>query len=197
MEQQALTDPNQFGHVRIVLSMVVSLALARLLSGLAGLVQHPRRMRMDVRHLLWSAFMLVLLIHFWWWQFSLIHLAKWHFGMFAFVIGYASLLYLMCVLLFPDNVAEYGGYRGYFDAKRAWFFSLLALITLIDIADTYLKGQAHWQAQSPQIWARTLVGLAMCGLAAMAKRPALQIGLGVFAIAYQVSWIAYLYSALQ
>ena len=197
MDQQVLTDPNQFAHVRMVLSMVVSLALARLLSGLASLVQHPRRLRVDARHLLWSAFMLVLLIHFWWWEFSLIHISKWQFGTFAFVVGYAGMLYLLCALLFPGDAMEHGGYRSYFDAKRVWFFALLALVTLMDIVDTHLKGQAYWQLHSPQIWVRTIVGLAMCALAACVKRPGLQIALGVFGIAYQVSWIAYLYAALQ
>ena len=195
--QQVLTDQNQFAHVRVVLSMIVGLALARLLSGLAGLVQHPRRMRVDARHLLWSAFMLVLLIHFWWWQFSLIHIPKWHFGMYAFVISYASILYLLCALLFPDDLVEFSGYRGYFEAKRVWFFSVLGFVMLLDIADTYLKGPAHWQAHSPQIWWRTLVGLALCALAAWVRPLRLQIALGALGIASQVAWIAYLYNALE
>jgi len=195
--QQALIDPSQFVHVRMVLSMVVSLALARLLSGLAGFVQHPQRKRVHAPHLLWSAFMFVLLIHFWWWEFSLIHIARWHFGTFAFVVGYAGVLYLMCALLFPDDVAEYGGYRGYFEAKRVWFFAILGLVMLLDIADTYLKGQAHWQTHSPQIWGRTFIGLALCALATWVKRPGLQIVLGVLGIVCQVAWIAYLYNALQ
>ena len=195
--QQALNDPNQFVHVRMVLSMVVSLALARLLSGLAGFVQHPLRKRVHAPHLLWSAFMFVLLIHFWWWEFSLIHLARWHFGSFAFVVGYASVLYLMCALLFPDDVAEYGGYRGYFEAKRVWLFAILAFVLLLDIADTHLKGPAHWQAHSPQIWWRTVVGLALCALAAWIKPLRLQIGLGVLGAVCQVAWIVYLYNALE
>jgi len=41
----ASVDPNPFIHVRMVLSMVVSLAIARLLSGFARLAQHPGRIR--------------------------------------------------------------------------------------------------------------------------------------------------------
>ena len=196
MDQQAI-DPNQFIHVRMVLSMVVSLALARLLSGVAKFVQHPKRIRIFAPHMLWCSFMLILLIHFWWWEFSLIHLRSWHFGTFAFVVGYAALLYLMCAILFPDDLAEYDGYSSYFMSRRGWFFAMLSLVMLIDLADTRLKGEAYWQAQAPEIWLHTGLGLVLCAAAVRATKPTLQVVVAALGIAYQVSWIARLYSVLR
>ncbi|WP_377161369.1 hypothetical protein ACFJIX_15035 [Roseateles sp. UC29_93] len=108
----AAIDPTQFIHIRMVLSMVVSLSIARLLSGLAKFVQHPGRLEVDGVHLLWALYMLVTLIHFWWWEFALSRIGPWHFLQFAFVVGYSAVLYLLCAILFPDDIAEYGGYRG-------------------------------------------------------------------------------------
>ena len=52
-------------------------------------------------------------------------------------------------MLFPDRMDEYGGFAGYFHARQAWFYGLLAAIFLFDIADTALKGAAHLHAFGP------------------------------------------------
>jgi hypothetical protein len=197
MEPIPPIDPNHFIHVRMVLSMVVSLALARLLSGLAKFVQHPQRVAVFDVHLLWSLFMLTFLIHFWWWEFSLIHRPAWTFWTFAFVVGYAAMLYLMCAILFPDDLAEYDGYRGYFMSRRAWFFGLFAWVLLLDIVDTRLKGAAHWQAHTPEIWLRTVIGLGACALGAYSRSERLQRVLVLFVLACQATWIARLYVRLE
>ena len=74
---------------------------------MAKFAQHPGRLKVYGVHLLWAGFMLVMLIHFWWWEFALIRLTAWHFGASAFVVGYTAVLYLLCAILFPDDIAEY------------------------------------------------------------------------------------------
>ena len=78
-----------FPHVRIVMGMIVGLGITRLLMTVAGLVQHPKRSRVSAIHLLWIASILVELVLFWWWEFELYGVRNWHFGLFAFLIGYA------------------------------------------------------------------------------------------------------------
>jgi hypothetical protein len=87
MDAAKISDAEIFVHVRILLGVVVSLSIARLLSGLAFFVQHPGRQKADAVHLLWVASMLLALVHFWWWQFALIHHSAWHFGVYAFVLS--------------------------------------------------------------------------------------------------------------
>lgn len=62
MDPQVVHD--EFFHVRVVIGMVVGLALARLLNGVARFVQHPRGPRPYPTHLVWSAFMLLAVVHF-------------------------------------------------------------------------------------------------------------------------------------
>ena len=57
-------DPAIFGHVRVVIGMVVSLGVARLLTGVAGLVQHPGKVKAYPVHLAWAGFLLLFLLHF-------------------------------------------------------------------------------------------------------------------------------------
>ena len=98
-----------FTHVRIVMGMVVGLGITRLLMGVAGLVQHPRRAKLSAIHLLWALSVLIELALFWWWEFELRSLPRWSFGVFAFLVSYSVTLFMLAALLFPDKIDEYDG----------------------------------------------------------------------------------------
>ncbi|MDH0865168.1 hypothetical protein [Mitsuaria sp. GD03876] len=191
------TDPNQFIHIRMVLSMVVSLSIARLLSGLAKFVQHPGRLRIYGVHLLWALYMLVTLIHFWWWEFALSRVGPWHFEQFGFLVGYSAVLYLLCALLFPDDIAEYSGYRDYFLSRRRWFFGILAFSLLLDVADSWLKGAAHLQELGLAYGVKTALAVALCGVAATVTNQRFQWALVIVSLAVQQWWILRLYNVLS
>ncbi|HSI60733.1 MAG TPA: hypothetical protein VLA16_24460 [Ideonella sp.] len=192
----SVVDPNQFVHVRMVLSMVVSLAIARLLSGLAKFAQHPGRIKVYGIHALWVVYMLVMLIHFWWWEFALSRVPAWHFGAFAFVVAYAALLYLLCAILFPDDIAEYAGYRGYFLSRRKWFFGILGFTFLVDVGDTWMKGHQHLVAQGVEYGVRTAAGVSLCAVAACVEDERFHMAFVIASLVYQASWILRLYDVL-
>ncbi len=147
IESGARLDPTSphdaYIHIRIVIGMVTGLALTRLLSGLARLVQHPSRDRIYLVHLGWVAFLLIAVMLFWWFEFALGGVTVWTFQRYAFVVAYASLFFFTSTLLFPDTMSDYDGFADYFHARRPWFYGLLAAIFLADLADTALKGTAH------------------------------------------------------
>lgn len=138
----ATTD--QFIHIRTILGVVMGLSVTRLLTGLAKLIQHPGRVRLYPLHLAWVAFLFLTVIHFWWFQFSLEYIRSWKFEFYFFLICYAALFFLQCAILFPDDMAEYWGFRHYFHARQRWFYGLLALLTAVDAADTLWKGMDHF-----------------------------------------------------
>lgn len=196
MEHIGSIDPNQFVHVRMVLGMVVGLAMARVLSGLAKFAQHPGRLKAYGVHLLWALYMLVALIHFWWWEFALRRLAAWHFGSFAFVVGYGAVLYLLCAILFPDDIAEYDGFRGYFLSRRRWFFGILGSVLVLDVFDTWLKGTDYLMGQGLEYGVRTVVGIALCVVAARVESHRFHLGFVLLSLASQAWWIFSLYKVL-
>lgn len=106
-------------HIRIVISMIVGLCITALLAGFARFVQHPRREHISLLHLGWAASMLIWVIHFWWWEFRLSAVEHWTFGLYLFIILYATLYYLICKLLFPDDIKGYSGYEEYFLSAAA------------------------------------------------------------------------------
>ncbi|TQM12489.1 hypothetical protein FB548_2424 [Pseudoxanthomonas sp. 3HH-4] len=176
-------------HVRILLGMIVGLGLTHLLRHVARLVERPNAHRIHGVHLVWAAFMFVYVLHFWWWEFSLSHQAHWNFNLYLYVTLYALLLYLLCALVFPESLPEGGGYREYYYGRRHWFFGLLALMFVVDIGDTLIKGTAYAQQLGPEYWVRNAVYVAGSLVAIATRNPRFHGTFAVMALLYELSWI--------
>lgn len=130
-------------HVRVLFTIILGLGVSRLLSGVARIVQHPKEYKVYWVHLLWALFIFLYLIHFWWWEYRLQTVQKWTFPLYFFISMYAVVLYLLCVLFFPEEMADYDSFKEYFYSRRQWIFSLMTILFLADIADTLIKGGAY------------------------------------------------------
>ncbi|MHA6643872.1 hypothetical protein [Mesorhizobium sp. A623] len=197
VQDAAVSAHDIFPHIRIVMGMVIGLGVTRLLSGLARIVQHPKQYLLYPVHLAWVASVLLMLVHFWWWEFSLFQVDNWTFGKYLFVIGYAVVLFLLCALLFPDSMQDYRGYEDYFYARRAWFFGLLAATYLLDVVDTLLKGEAHFARFGHEYLIRTPVFVALCIIAILVRDKRYHIAFVAFALAYQAWWILRLFDTIS
>lgn len=187
MDSQAANE--LFAHIRVVIGMVVGLGITRLLTGLARLIQHPKRYRLSAIHLLWVFSLLVELALFWWWEFALSRLPSLTFGTFIFLIVYALTLFLLCALLFPDDLDEYADYEDYFLNRRRWFYGLFALTFVLDVVDTALKGSERWSHYSADYLVQVPLGLGLCLLASLFANKRLQLATASLHIAYQAYWI--------
>jgi len=184
-------------HVRVLFGMVIGLAVAHLLRGLALIVQHPKRYKVYWVHLLWVLFMFLYVIHYWWWEFNLTLVRQWTFPLYLFIALYAVLIYLLCVLIFPDQIGEYDGYRGYFYSRGQWFFAVLALTIVVDLGDTLLKGSAYYHRHEMTYNIRAALYLVLSLLAIKIKRPWFHVFFAVFAVAYEVGYILLMYRTLS
>ena len=108
-----------FLHIRVVMGIMLGMSMTRLLTGAARFVQHPGKQKIYWVHLGWVVSMLLTLIHFWWWEFRLYDIQNWNFQIYFFLIVYTIVLFLLCTLLFPDNIAEYSGYEDFFISRRS------------------------------------------------------------------------------
>jgi hypothetical protein len=197
MEQTAAHMPDAFTHIRLILGFVVSLSLARLLTGFARFVQHPEKLRPDAVHLLWALSVLLLLVHFWWWEFWLGAIATWTFGLYAFLLLFTFQLFALTTLLFPDNIAEYKGYGEYFMDRRAWFFGLFASVQVFDMADTLIKGANHASQYDWTYWAQDGGTLLAAIIAIFVANRVYQLAFVVVNLAVQIWFIASAFSTLQ
>jgi hypothetical protein len=112
-----------FEYVAVLTSIIIGLGMAQLLLGLTRLIQNPERAKPYWIHLGWVLYMFIFSVFWWWWEFRLGTIMVWTFGVYLFVILYAFLVFLLCALLFPTSFSGHDGFKGYFYAKRAWFFS--------------------------------------------------------------------------
>lgn len=179
-----------FFHVRFVLSMVVSLSIARLLTGMARFVQHPSYGRPDIVHFGWAVSLLVLVIQFWWWEFGLNKVPQWTFDLYVFIVLYAVLLYFLCALIFPDKIEEYSGYEDYFMSRRKWFFGLFALQQVFDLIDTLIKGRAHFDMLGLEYMAQAPIYILLSIIAMYTQDRRFHVAFVIGNLLYQSTYIA-------
>lgn len=189
-------DPAIFAHVRTAISIIVGLSIGRLLTGLARFVQHPGQHKVYGVHLVWTFFMLLQVIYFWWWEFHL-SAVQWTFPLYCFVVLYASLFFFMCTLLFPDAMNEYKGFADYFMSRRKWFFGFLIVAFLMDIVDTLSKGEAYLALLGPEYWLRIALYIGLSAIAIHSTSPRFHMTFAVGALVAEIGWAVSLYDTLQ
>ncbi len=165
---------------------VIGLGITRLLMTIAGIIQHPQRAKRSSLHLLWLGSILIELILFWWWEFSLFQLPSWSFGIVLFILCYAITLFMLTALLSPDNISDYNGYEDFFLRRRHWFFGLLATTFVFDAVDTAIKGIDHWNSYQGSYFIQVPVGLVLAAIAWRSTDRRVHLGIVTLHICYQI-----------
>ena len=180
--------PDTFIHVRLILGFIISLSLARLLTGLARFVQHPA-LRRDPLHLLWAASVLLLIANFWWWEFWLSSIKTWVFPIYAFLLAFASQIFVLTTLLFPDDVDEYQSYGDHFMSRRRWFFGVFASVNLFDVVDTLIKGPEHVSQYEADYWIQPPLYIALSIVAMFTTNRRFHYAFVILNLVYQTYFI--------
>jgi hypothetical protein len=181
-------------HVRILLGMVVGLALTHLLRGIARTIECPQKKTLHWVHGAWVLWMFIYLLHFWWWQLQLSLNQVWTFSLMAFLVIYSLLLYLIAALLFPEDMAEYPGYREYIQSRGPWFFGLLATVFVVDFYDTWIKGADYFYSLGLEYPLRNVAYVALCIIAMRTRSRWFHGAFVLVALGYEISWIARLWA---
>lgn len=184
-------DP--YTHIKVILGILLGLSIRHLLNGAVKLVQHPGRNPAYGVHLLWSCYVFLLLIHFWWWEFHLVNIKHWLFTEYFFVILYIIVYYVICALLYPDDLKDYNGYKDYFYSRRKWFFGLLGASYLLDMVDTWIKGSDYFLHFGWEYPVRNVAHFVLCMVAMKASNPRFHTVLVALFILYEISYILRLF----
>ncbi|EQM81999.1 hypothetical protein ACX94F_14270 [Stenotrophomonas hibiscicola] len=183
------TDP-LFLHIRVVMGIILGLSITTVLKGLAQIIEHPQRRGCSALHLGWVAWTLISLVTFWWWEFRLIEVHRWTFETYLFVIVYCATWFLLCALLFPDDLREYGSYGNYLMQRRRWIFSVVAALTLLDLVDTAIKGSSRWKLLGAAYPLHAVLMLAVAVLGWRLRSQRTQLRLVLATLAYQIGYFA-------
>jgi hypothetical protein len=184
----SLGNADLYLHVRVLIGIILGLSVTRLVSGVAALVQHPTRYRIWPVHLGWVTWALLNVVTFWWWEFRLSQIPQWTFGLYFFVCVYAAMYFFLSALLFPQDLEDYTGYRDYFLSRRRWFFAFAALTEALDVVDTWIKGDAHFQSFGPEYLASIGIFIVLCGVASMTRNTKFHMLFVSAAVIYEVSF---------
>jgi len=193
----AATAQQLFTHLRVLMGTVIGLGMGRLLIGFAGIVQHPTRARLSSIHLLWAASVFFTLVHFWWWEFALFTVTLWTFGAFLFLIAYCTALFMLCVLLFPDDIKEYAGYEDFFLQRRAWFFGFFATTVVFDVFDSSLKGWDYLSTFDVEYAVGVPASLILSVVGVFVANRRFQLAFAILQVIYQLSWVLRLFRTVS
>ncbi|MGZ2413084.1 hypothetical protein ACUXST_002526 [Sphingomonas sp. F9_3S_D5_B_2] len=186
-----------FDYVMVLASIVIGLALTHLMQGVAGLIQQPRKVRIWWVHLLWVAYMFLASVFWWWSEYLLRDIAVWTFGIYAFVLSYAFIIYLAAALLFPRDLDGYSSFENYFLSRRHWFFGVQILWATIDLVDSALKGRTHFNALGTEYWLAQIAFIAMASIGIWTARRWVQAAIATIYLAYQLSWAIRLFQTVS
>ena len=183
---------SSFEYVMVLVSIVVALAIAHLLTALGECVRRIRGkgepIKLDAVFLLWVGYVLIWLISFWWWEFKFQEVVTaWSFGLYLFVIGYAISLFMLAQILVPYRMKGVVDTYADFRDGRKWFFGMLIVVQVIDLIDTYFKG-IEWFMR-PESVSITAVTIAVAIIGFVSERRPIQLGVAIIAFSSQLVYV--------
>lgn len=178
-----------FEHLGVLVSIVIGLGIAHLLSALHRVVEARDRVRGYWLVWLWAAVIFVAQIEWWWAFFELRHATTWNFFYFLFVLLSPVTLFLASTFALPDvEKGDRYDLREHYYATRGWFFGMVAAGPALDAVRRALQAGSwtDFGAVSNAVSAVALTSLAV------SRRPALHavvslavVGLFLFFIVSQ------------
>jgi len=152
-----------FSYVMTLVAIIIGLSITHILSGIGQAIHrlrgHGAPIRIESVYLLWVGTVFINIISFWWWEYKFNEIvSEWSFALYVFILMYAIMWYLTAAILVPSKMDEISDSFEYFLQGRKWFFSLMLLIIVVDVIDSFLKGTA-WGLR-PIFIAQTIIFIA-------------------------------------
>lgn len=170
---------NVFEHVAVAFSMVLSLAVVRLLDGVRPAVAPGRRYWI---HALWLVQKLFNLAFSWWVFWSLREGVSWTVASFIWILIVPSLLFLQATALATTDPGSVVSFRDHFWSIRRWFFTVdVVLMVHSMITASFLRGIPILHP----LRGLQAAGLTISVLGAVSASPALHAAIAPVALALQ------------
>src|SRR5439155_10288325 len=139
---------NAFEYLSVLISIVLALGMTRVLAGVGEMMQARMHRGIYWVHVIWIVNLFIYLIVAWWIFYRWRNQQEWTFYLFVFVLISPTILYLASMLLFPreGSIENSVDYKTHYYANHRAFFAIFSMFTVVDIADTLLKGIPHFLA---------------------------------------------------
>ena len=179
-------DP--FEYLVVLTSIVLGLAVTRVIAGIGNIIQTRRRKRTYWVHIVWMVNLLLTITIVWWVAYRWRMQERWTFFLFLWLLLTPILLYLISALIFPDTdeAQRVTDWNAYYYENRRDIFMLYALVFPIDLVDTALKGFTHFQAQGPLYLGTMVMWFVLLMIAAINRRPGYHTFLALMFLIYNM-----------
>jgi hypothetical protein len=125
-----------FDYLTVLISIVLGLAIANVLTRLALVITARERVDFYWPPVAWAVFLFFISVQHWWAEWAVRHTQAWTFGTFWLQLLVPVDLFLLSALALPerevDGKLDLG--QWYFH-NRAWFFALLFFLPALSIAE--------------------------------------------------------------
>jgi hypothetical protein len=125
-----------FDYLTILISIVLGLAIANVLTRLATVITARERVDFYWPPVAWAIWLFFICVQHWWAEWGVRHTTQWNFGIFWLQLLVPVDLFLLSTLVMPERdengVLDLG--RWYFH-NRAWFFAIMFFLPALSIAE--------------------------------------------------------------
>ncbi|MBX3064599.1 MAG: hypothetical protein U0528_03955 [Anaerolineae bacterium] len=178
-----------FDYVSLLVSIVIALGITRVLTDLGNILQLRRTIRLYWVHVLWLINVLLWLLLDWWILYRWRTFEQWNFFLFLFVLVSPVIAFLLALLLRPEVIQRDTDLKQHFYENNRWFFSLSALLPVVDAFDTLLKGWDHFVAQGPIYIITLSLIFVLCVIGARTKDERYHAAFAIFFLVYLLVFI--------
>jgi hypothetical protein len=129
-----------FEYITVATSIVLALAIARVIDGLRGAFSLDRRYWI---HAAWVSLKLTNPISFWWNIWAYRNHEAWNLLSFALLLAWPIVLYLQITGLVSRQPELVNDWKEHFYSQRKWFFGANTVLNLLLISHLVLLGEGH------------------------------------------------------
>ena len=125
---------SEFEYLAVFISIIFGISLTHIL---AGTIRSIYRNKAEESHLVWTLFILVVMILNWWTLYSWQDQQTWSFDLFMIIILWAIAHYVTAITLYPPVAA---GSERPFEYRHNWFLWAFVAVPVTDILQTAARG---------------------------------------------------------
>jgi len=125
---------NSFQHVLTLISIIIGLGLAQILTNFNSLIKERKNVRFHWLPIYWAIGTFFVQVQWWWGIYKAKDMETWNFLFFSFIILNPISMYLAsgCVLPKASHDIKYD-LKEYYFSNRRWYFILMSFNPLLDI----------------------------------------------------------------
>jgi hypothetical protein len=131
---------NPFGYVNVLISIILGLAMAKVLTGLATVITARERVDFYWPPVVWAIWIFFISAQHWWSEWSLRYTSHWTFVDFVLLLLVPVGFFLLSALVLPEREENGKLDLGeWFFRNRAWFFGVMLFLPALSIIEEIVR----------------------------------------------------------